>query len=299
LRRVTRLLLKALLTAIVATGILLGAARYASLPPLTETRTGSVSPQPTTSANASGGTRAEVRVVVLVDNEEYVKGLRTAWGLAIYVETPHTKFLFDTGPTPAVLKYNAARLGINLSEVDFVVISHCHGDHVGGLPLIAKLRPGLRVYVPASSGLQGYVRGLGLTPVPVNNTLSVAPGVWVLKPLYGPPWEEGVAVATRLGLVVLVGCSHPGVNNIVAEAVKDLGTRKVYAVIGGFHLGGAPREEIAEEMEDLASLGVVKVYPLHCSGEEVKEYLREKHPSMLGVGGVGLVLTFPAPEGCG
>jgi len=295
LRKLLRTLIKALLTATVATGILLGAAHYVTLPGM---RPDTIKTSGSTLTRLQSSVRStDVRVVVVVDNEEYVKGLETAWGIAMYVETPYAKFLFDTGPDPAVLKYNAEKLGVNLSNLDFVIISHCHGDHVGGLPLIAKLRPGIKVYVPQHSGLWGYVKGLGLTPIPVNKTMEVAPGVWVLKPLYGPPWEEGVALSTKLGLVVLVGCSHPGVNAIVNEAIHDLNVRKVYAVIGGFHLMGASRNVIAREMDDLASLGVVKVYPLHCSGSEVKEYLRSKYPSMLGVGGVGLELTFPVSPG--
>jgi len=298
LRKMLRIIIKAVLTVTVATGILLGATHYSTLPVTQPSITGTALEREETSASMNFSSE-EVKVIILVDNERYVKGLRTAWGIAMYVETPYARFLFDTGPDPTVLKYNAGKLGVNLSNIDFVVISHCHGDHVGGLPLIAKLRPGTRVYVPQHSGLQSYVRSLGLTPIPINETTEVAPGVWVLRPLYGPPWEEGVAIATRLGLVVLVGCSHPGVDVIVDEAVHDLHTRKVYAVIGGFHLMGAPRNVIAEEMDFLASLGVVKVYPLHCSGDEVKEYLRSKYPSMLGAGGVGLELTFPASLGCG
>jgi len=297
LRKALKVLIKAVLTAAVATGILLGAAHYVTLPVTSPGMTGTSLKREETSVRTN--LTGKVKVIVLVDNEGYVKGLRTAWGIAMYVETPHARFLFDTGPDPTVLKYNAGRFGVNLSNIDFVIISHCHGDHVGGLPLIAKLKPGVKVYVPQHSGLQNYVRGLGLTPVLVNKTTEVAPGVWVLKPLYGPPWEEGVAVATRLGLAVLVGCSHPGVDRIVEVAVHDLSTGKVYAVIGGFHLMGAPENIIAEEMDNLASLGVVKVYPLHCSGSEVKEYLRSKYPSMLGVGGVGLELTFPASSDCG
>lgn len=297
MRKALRVLIKVVLTAVVATGILLGAAHYATLP-VTQPSTMRTSLERIETSTRSS-LSAEVKVVVLVDNEEYVKGLRTAWGISMYVETPHAKFLFDTGPDPTVLEYNARKLGVNLSDIDFVIVSHCHGDHVGGLPLIAKLRPGLKVYIPQRSGLQNYVRSLGLTPVPINKTTEVAPGVWVLKPLYGPPWEEGAAIATKLGLVVLVGCSHPGVNNIVRVAIHDVSPHKVYAVIGGLHLMGASERVIAEEVNDLVSMGVVKVYPLHCSGEGVKEYLESRYPSMLGVGGVGLRLTFPYEAGRG
>jgi len=72
-----------------------------------------------------------VRQVVLVDNNPYKEGLETAWGLAVYLETDQTKLLFDTGPDPGVLERNAEKLGIDLSKIDFIVISHPHGDHTG------------------------------------------------------------------------------------------------------------------------------------------------------------------------
>lgn len=307
MRRVVRAVIKAFLISATAAGILLGAAYMSYLPGkggagATPTRP-HASGAPKTSAHASSGAGGRgcgtVRIVVLVDNDRLVKGLQTAWGLSIYVETPNTRFLFDTGPDPSVLKHNAEALHINLSSLDFVVISHCHGDHTGGLPLIGEVKPGLKVYVPAPSGLEGYVRSLGLKPVPVSKTVEVAPGVWVIKPLYGPPWEECVAVNTSYGLVVLVGCSHPGVDRMVEQAVKDTGARKVYAVIGGFHLIGAPMSKVAQEVNGLVRLGVAKIYPIHCSGEEVRHYIRTHYPGRLGVGGVGLELDLPAPCGSG
>ncbi|HDI02156.1 MAG TPA: hypothetical protein ENF93_00770, partial [Ignisphaera sp.] len=65
-----------------------------------------------------------MKIVVVVDNNRFREDLETAWGVSIYVETPKTRFLFDTGPNPDVLEYNARKLGIDLSSLDFVVISH-------------------------------------------------------------------------------------------------------------------------------------------------------------------------------
>ncbi len=295
MRRAIRAVIKAFLIGATAAGILLGAAYMSYIPG----RGGTQQLKTATETRIKSMGCGTVRIVVLVDNDRLVKGLETAWGLSIYVETPETRFLFDTGPDPTVLKHNAEALHVNLSSIDFVVISHCHGDHTGGLPLIGEVRPGVSVYVPAPSGLESYVRSLGLKPVPVSGTIEVAPGVWVVKPLYGPPWEECVAINTSYGLVVLVGCSHPGVDRMVEQAVKDTGVRKVYAVIGGFHLIGAPMSKVAQEVNGLVRLGVAKIYPIHCSGEEVRHYLRTHYPSRLGVGGVGLELNLPASCGRG
>lgn len=127
--------------------------------------------------------------------------------------------------------------------------------------------------------------------------MPVAKGVWVLKPLRGPPVEEALAIVTRSGLVLLIGCSHPGTDNFVIEATTELG--KVSVVIGGMHLVGASRDRDHEVVDFIMSYGVTKIYPLHCSGDYVKTYLRERYLGAYGEGGAGLVLIFQTPPGCG
>ena len=234
-----------------------------------------------------------MKIVVVVDNNRFREDLETAWGVSIYVETPKTRFLFDTGPGSDVLEYNARKLGIDLSSLDFVVISHEHGDHWGGIEAIAHHRQGIAVYIPrwSSSMLYRYIEELGLKPIAIDRTTEVAEGIYVLKPLYGPPYEIAAAVKSPRGLVVIVGCSHPGVVKFVKQAIDDIGD-KVYAVIGGFHLGGTPLSKIKKIVNDLIELGVEKIYPLHCSGNTIREYLATKYPEKYGDGGVGLEIVF-------
>ncbi len=246
---------------------------------------------PSLSSSISEGLNV-VKIIVIVDNNVYRSGLKTAWGIAVYVETPYTKFLFDTGPNPSVLEYNAKVLGINLSSIDFVVLSHVHGDHTGGLPLIARLKPCLKVYIPAHvHSLGEYVRNLGLEPVLVNKTMEIASGVYVSKPLYGPPHEISVAISTSNGLFVLVGCSHCGVDNFVKTFIEDTGYR-VYGVLGGFHLSGSPIEKVRSVIDNLVEQGVSKIYPIHCSGDNTRDYVRTSYPDCYGDGGVGLEIVL-------
>jgi 7,8-dihydropterin-6-yl-methyl-4-(beta-D-ribofuranosyl)aminobenzene 5'-phosphate synthase len=245
----------------------------------------------TTTVYSSATLAERMRIMVLVDNNPYRQDLEKAWGLSVYVEAGGVRLLFDTGPDPMVLEANARRLGIDLSKIDFVVISHAHGDHTGGLKLLASIKPGMMVYVPPDGSLVGYVRSLGLKPIQINSTIEVSKGIYVVKPLYGPPVEEALAVKTSKGLVILVGCSHPGVVNIVGQAVRDIGV-KPYIMLGGFHMGGTPLQEVQKVASQLVEMGVEKIYPIHCSGDNIRSYLANHYKDDYWGGGVGLEITI-------
>ena len=216
-----------------------------------------------------------LKLIIVVDN--YPDGeLKTAWGLSILVKTPKNTILFDTGPDPSILRENLKKLGVDPSEIDFVVISHEHGDHINGLPYLAKVRPGLRVYVPKGTAEKIRIRGLDIKEV--DKTTKVAEGVAIIGWLYGPPAEEALAINVEgRGLVILVGCSHPGVVNIVAKAKTDLGI-KPYLVLGGFHMIGASESACKETIKRLIELGVEKIAPIHCSGDRIRSILEKEFP---------------------
>jgi len=232
------------------------------------------------------------RLYVLVDNNAW-DGFKTAWGLSIFVETPRGNVLFDTGPDPGVLSYNAERLGLDPCNVSAVVISHEHMDHIGGLAYIAKHCPRTPVYVPKgiSKASLEWMRKLGLRDIRVvDATTSVLPGVYVLSPLMGPPSEESLAInVTGRGIVVLVGCSHPGIVRIVRHAEKLLGER-VLLVMGGFHLAWAPENEVEKIARSLIGLNVSYIAPIHCSGDTIRSLLARNYPSHYIEAHVGTVI---------
>lgn len=236
------------------------------------------------------------RIYILVDNNRY-DGFSSPWGLSLLVETSDLMILFDAGPGPDAIKRNSKLLNLNLSDLDFIIISHEHGDHIGGLNYIAEIAGRVPVYVPShlSAGSKNMINRLGLKTVEISETTILAEGIAVVGELRGPPWEQALAVNIRgLGLVILVGCSHPGVDRLVAKASSELGV-KPFAVIGGFHLAGASEHEIRNIIEDLRALGVKKIYPIHCSGSLIKTILQEEYPDMYGDGHVGAIVTFESP----
>jgi len=219
---------------------------------------------PTTLKREKGATREidRAEIVVVVDNTPNPLNPRllTPWGLSLYVAIPGVALLFDTGPSPDALRHNAEALGIDLSRVDHVILSHGHGDHTGGLK---ALNCG-KVYGPLGTPADTIIR----------DTLEPTAGVYAIKPLYGPPWETALLINVKgYGGVLLVGCSHPKVINLVQEASH---LTRVRLVIGGLHMIGATRRECEFVADELSRLGVEKVCALHCSGEVMRKVLSEK-----------------------
>ncbi len=235
----------------------------------------------------------KTRIIVLVDNNKYGHELETAWGISICIEKGGKTILFDTGPSPEVLIHNSMEMGANLSSTSIVLLSHEHGDHIGGISALDSYAHKITVYVPHEFPIRiiEQLRGKGYNVVIVNNTIEIMKNVYILKPLYGPPWEQALILNTSKGLVIITGCSHPGILNIVIEAIREF-NKTPYMVIGGFHLIGLPLQQVEEIADQLVKLRVHKIYPLHCSGNRIRRYLAEKYPQYYGDGGVGLVIEL-------
>ncbi|MET1101651.1 MAG: MBL fold metallo-hydrolase [Pyrodictiaceae archaeon] len=212
-----------------------------------------------------------IKMVILDDNEPG-PGLLNDWGWSIYIEADDTRLLFDADTSPRIIEYNARRLGIDLSKLDFAVLSHHHHDHYGGFEYVGRVSPGLRIYVPP--GDTRHLHAMGLSPLIVEEDIEVSPGIWIIGPLEAGAWplyEQALAVdVEELGLIVVVGCSHPGADALAERALKVTG-RRIYWVIGGYH---EPPLSVLENLARIAS----RLSPAHCSGDYAKNYVGTHMP---------------------
>src|SRR5688572_6065397 len=206
--------------------------------------------------------------------------LQKDWGYAAFVEVGGKRILFDTGNNADVLAKNAAVKKVDLSRLDFVVMSHRHGDHMGGMSYLLSVNPTVKIYAPKEGfGVYGAdlpssfyrkdeslppeQRYFGGTPPEtmrfgsawpqarftlVDKTIEIAPGVHLIALVSDKPGtlelrELSLALDTPNGMVVVVGCSHPGIDRIV-EAVAKINPN-ILLIAGGLHLVVAKDDEIA------------------------------------------------------
>jgi 7,8-dihydropterin-6-yl-methyl-4-(beta-D-ribofuranosyl)aminobenzene 5'-phosphate synthase len=245
------------------------------------------------------GQAASVSILPLVERLSPDSRLRGEPGVAYLVRTPNTTLLFDcglgTGNPTSALAANATVLGVTLDQLDGVVISHLHRDHVGGTRALSQhsfafaaepLEPwGLAAFVPVP---MRHARAL---VVLVDRARVLAPGVAVLPPLpqmlfwAGPISEQALAVnVAGVGLVVISGCGHPAVEPMLAAAEQILGV-PVGAVVGGLHLPVHPVGTPLLRQALVAS----PHWPWRPIGEDdarmVIEAIRERGPRLVALSG--------------
>ncbi len=214
-------------------------------------------------------------LTVVFDNVPYDPRLQTGWGFAAWLEFGDRTVLFDTGADGAVLLANMATLGLDARAIDIVVLSHIHGDHTAGLTGLLAANPEVTVYLPRAfpAGFKEQVRAAGAEIVQVNAPTEILPGLWSTGQMGSGIVEQALVVRTEKGLLVITGCAHPGVDEMVACA-RDVGQDEVALVVGGFHLGGASQARIREIVSAFRRLRVQHVAPCHCTVDAAREAFR-------------------------
>ena len=198
--------------------------------------------------------------------------LRSDWGFGCVVDVDKRRILFDTGESGDILLSNMKHLGVDPASIDVVVISHIHSDHAGGLRAILSANSKLTVYVPSSFPMdfKRSIEKTGAKLVEVTASREIMKGVFTTGEMGKHIREQALVARTERGLIVITGCAHPGIVEVVKRAAA-LGGAKPYAVIGGFHTMGLSDARLEKIISSFRDAGVKRVAPCHCSGNRARQ----------------------------
>lgn len=272
---------------------------------------------------------ALMKATVLVDN--IGDGLLAGeWGLSIYIEYGNKKILLDTGSS-ALFTENAKAIEIPLENIDFGILSHAHYDHAGGMEYFFKKNRNAKFYLQKScaENCYAYEKGefkyIGIPEhllaachdrlIYADGDVPLCGGVYLVahkrknrekigkrEQMYQKKngafipdnfdHEQSLVLDTEKGLVIFSSCSHAGAADIINEVSETFPSKKVFALIGGFHLFNKTDEEVLAFAEQIKATGIKAIYTGHCTGGHAFSLLKEKLGTMAVQLKVGLSMEF-------
>ncbi len=257
-----------------------------------------------------------IRIYVLAEDfAGYSSRFWAQHGISFFMEIFKGKrrdvILFDTATHHMPVLFNAHLLRLNLEDVEYIVLSHSHYDHTGGvLGIMKEINKEVQIfahpeifkesyaiddeprYIGPPENMREKIEEYGGKWVLGRDPIEILPGIWTLGEI---PQEErieyethketkvfmkkegnlipdymedeiGMVVNTPQGIVVIGGCSHPGIVSMVKRAVEITHREDILAVVGGFHLVNVKEDRIKRTVDDLNSMGVRDIFTGHCTG---------------------------------
>ena len=276
-----------------------------------------------------GAAQSGNRVTILYEAFGKSPAMTKAWGFSALVEYGGKRILFDTGGNADIFEHNVKALGIDLTKLDFVVLSHRHSDHISGFNYLLRVNPTVKIYTAAEpwgpfgwgSPNSLYRKDESLAPnmryfdgkppdtlsastpwpqanfVRVDATTEIAPGIFLVPTISQVTGtlelrEISMAIRGPQGLIIVAGCSHAGVEKVLEAAAKI--DPHVRVLFGGIHLVAAPDadiQRIAAALHDQWKLDYLAVG--HCTGEPTFAALQKTFGDRYLYAGLGTVVTIP------
>ena len=268
------------------------------------------------------------QITILYDAFGTDAAMKKDWGFSALVEIAGKRILFDTGNDRDIFAANVKAKSVDLANIDFVVLSHRHSDHMAGLSHVLSVNPAVKIYAPREGfGIYGsslpssfYRKDESLAPPMryydgkppevmkfgtawqganfelIDKTTEIAPGITLIALVSDAPGtkelkELHLAVNTPDGLVLVVGCSHSGVEKILEAATAI--NPKIRLIAGGFHLVVASDEVITKIVAALKdTFKVENIAPGHCTGEPTFAALKQAFGDRYIYAGVGASLPL-------
>jgi 7,8-dihydropterin-6-yl-methyl-4-(beta-D-ribofuranosyl)aminobenzene 5'-phosphate synthase len=239
------------------------------------------------------GLEEVVTATIIYDNYVHSDGLEADWGYAIMIEGLNKKILYDTGTNPKIFRSNFEKLNLNAEEIDEIFISHEHGDHFGGLHELLSMSSNSKVVVPntfSGSFIDTYMDECSSIEL-ISGPTKICNNLYSTGVMGEAISEQALVLNTNSGLVVMTGCSHPGIIEMLVE-IKATFEKEIYLVFGGFHLMNASDNEIEKIISAMKDLGVKKCGATHCTGEKQIEIFREAFGKNFVEMGAGNVIVL-------
>jgi 7,8-dihydropterin-6-yl-methyl-4-(beta-D-ribofuranosyl)aminobenzene 5'-phosphate synthase len=268
------------------------------------------------------------RITILFDAFGGNPALKPDWGFSALIEYNRKRILFDTGNDAAIFEQNVKALRADLKKLDFVVVSHRHGDHTNGLHYLLGINPSVKIYTPVDEHFGGmtpqaffkrgvpslssdmrYFGGSPRTDVPhgsawpnvkfamVEKPIEIAPGIQLIPTISQVTGtlelqELSLSLQTPNGQILVVGCSHPGIEKIVGAASAI--DQRFELIFGGLHLVTTTDLDIQRIVTALRDRWKVRrIAPGHCTGEPAFAALQRAYGSDYVYAGLGSVIDLP------
>ena len=271
-----------------------------------------------------------VRIKILVDNTAARADLNGEHGLSLWIEYKERHVLFDTGQSNRLIR-NARMLGIDLTGTDAIILSHGHYDHTGGLSSVINMASKVKICLhpaatePKFSREALTAKSIGM-PDSAEKALQSCHVIWTVTPAQLFPGmsvtgqvprmndfedvggdffvdqncrkpddlldDQTLFIESARGLVVVLGCAHSGVANILDYITGLTGQKTVYALIGGMHLRNASPMRIANTIQALKKYEIQEIVPLHCTGQKALEDLKNAFGDKCLSSGTGGQISF-------
>jgi 7,8-dihydropterin-6-yl-methyl-4-(beta-D-ribofuranosyl)aminobenzene 5'-phosphate synthase len=194
-------------------------------------------------------------ITTLFDNNSSNKDMKTGWGYSCLIQGTEKTILFDVGSSDAIK--NMDKLKINPASIDVLVISHDHPDHTGGMHTFAERN------------------GKAATFFVPGKPVKICENVHTTGAMGTDIKENALIIKTAKGLVVITGCAHPGIVEIVQKAKQMFPKDEIYLVMGGFHLIDKDQASIKNIVSELKKENVRKIAPSHCTGDYAEAQFKE------------------------